>query len=180
MLWLYLQENSDLLQDGMGVLHIAPEPIIAGLLQSRAKIEYLSADLESPEAMVKMDITDIQYPDDSFDVIVCYHVLEHVPDDVLAMREMKRVLKPGGWAILQSPLKPELEKTYEDFSITDPQARERAFGQRDHVRLYGRDYQTRLQAAGWQVKRDDFAARLGTEKQARYSVDAQEDIYLCR
>jgi SAM-dependent methyltransferase len=180
LLWLYLQENPDLLRDGLGVLHIAPEPIIADLLQSRAKIEYLSADLESPDAMVQMDVTDIQYPDASFDVIVCYHVLEHVPDDARAMREMKRVLKPGGWAILQSPLKPELKKTYEDFSITDPDERERAFGQRDHVRLYGRDYETRLREAGWQVQRDNFAARLSEEKRARYSVDAREDIYLCR
>ena len=130
--------------------------------------------------MVKMDITDIQYPDASFDVIVCYHVLEHVPDDRLAMREMRRVLKPGGWAILQSPLRVELEKTYEDFSITAPEERERAFGQRDHVRLYGRDYEQRLQESGWIVERDNFARRMDAAKRARYSVDADEDIYLCR
>lgn len=180
LLWLYLRENPGLLQDGAKVLHIAPEPIIAGLLQSTAKIDYLSADLEAPEAMVKMDITDIQFPDATFDVIVCYHVLEHVPDDLLAMREMRRVLKPGGWAILQSPLRVELEKTYEDFSITAPEERERAFGQRDHVRLYGRDYEQRLRDSGWDVKRDNFAARLSPEKRARFSVDADEDIYLCR
>ncbi len=180
LLWLYLQDNRHLLGDGMKVLHIAPEPIVTRLLQSLANIDYLSADLEAPEAMVRMDITNIQFPDNSFDAIVCYHVLEHVPDDRRAMQEMRRVLKPEGWAILQSPLRPELAQTYEDFTITEPEERERAFGQRDHVRLYGRDYSQRLQESGWNVEQSEYARLMSLELQARYSIDANEDIYLCR
>ncbi|HVF09405.1 MAG TPA: methyltransferase domain-containing protein [Abditibacteriaceae bacterium] len=179
LLWLYIKANNQLLAGKRKVLHVAPEPIFTRLLQSFPDVEYLSADLESPLAMVKMDVADIQFPDNSFDVILCYHVLEHVPDDVQAMRELYRVLKPGGWAILQSPLELERAATYEDSSITAPHEREQAFGQRDHVRLYGRDYKDRLEKAGWTVKVDAFARELGAEKIARFSVNPEEDIYFC-
>ena len=180
LLWLYLHARPDLVTDRAKVLHVAPEPIVARLLRSMADIDYLSADLESDEAMVKMDVTEIQFPDASFDVIICYHVLEHVPDDRRAMRELKRVLAPGGWALLQSPLSPGLAETYEDWSITEPEDRERAFGQRDHVRLYGRDYGQRLREAGWEVDCVEFARTLSDAEIQRFSVDPEEDLYLCR
>ena len=99
--------------------------------------------------MVKMDITDIQYPDESFDVIYCSHVLEHVVDDRKAMSEFRRVLKSDGWAILLVPI--TVETTYEDPSIVDPAERLKHFGQDDHVRRYGKDYVERLRAAGFKV-----------------------------
>ena len=105
-------------------------------------IDYLSADLNSPSAMVKMDITNIKYEDNSFDVIICNHVLEHIPDDRKAMSELYRVLKPGGWAILQVPISLLLNKTYEDPTVTTPEEREKVFGQSDHVRIYAKDYVT--------------------------------------
>ena len=111
--------------------------------------DYLSADLFNPLAMVKMDITDIQYPDESFDVIYCSHVLEHVDDDRKAMSEFRRVLKSDGWAILLVPIFGET--TYEDPSIVDPAERLKHFGQEDHVRQYGRDYVDRLRDAGFSV-----------------------------
>jgi SAM-dependent methyltransferase len=131
--WLYFNQRTNLF-DGSAkkMLHVAPEPSIATRLQKVAGIDYLSADLFDPAAMVKMDITDIQYPDNSFDVIYCSHVLEHVPQDRRAMRELARVLKPGGWAVLAVPIKGE--KTFEDASVTAPEERERLFGQFDHVR----------------------------------------------
>lgn len=110
--------------------------------------------------MVKMDITDIRYPDESFDIIICSHVLEHVPDDVKAMSEFHRVLKKNGWAILLVPIA-AMDKTYEDFSIVTEAGRLKAFGQSDHVRKYGKDYIDRLRSAGFNVtviKKEELAS----------------------
>ena len=179
LLWLYIKANPMLLSGKKKVLHIAPEPIFAKLLKSFTEIDYLSADLDPSLAMVGMDLTNIAYPDASFDAVLCYHVLEHIPDDVQAMRELHRVLKPGGWAILQSPLEASRETTYEDFTIVTPEAREQAFKQGDHVRIYGRDYKSRLVQAGFTLKLDTFASDLKPEVAARYCIDQEEDIYFC-
>jgi SAM-dependent methyltransferase len=137
LVWLYFEKMTDLF-DGAPktMLHVAPEPMIQGLLKERLASGYLTADLFSPAAMVKMDITDIQYGDDTFDVIYCSHVLEHVPDDRRAMREFRRVLKPHGWAVLLVPI--VISRTFEDPSITDPAERAKLFGQHDHVRIWPR------------------------------------------
>jgi len=124
-----------------------------------------------------MDITNIPYEDNSFGVILCSHVLEHIPDDRKAMRELYRVLKPGGWAILQVPI--IRDKTFEDFSITKPEDRERVFGQWDHVRAYGKDYRDRLEKAGFKVRVDDYVKRLGADKIKKYALKENEDIYYC-
>ena len=160
------------------MLHVAPEAIFEGLLRMQLGKNYLTADLYNPSAMVKMDITDIRYPDESFDVIYCSHVLEHVPDDKKAMREFRRVLKPSGWAMLLVPI--VCEQTFEDPSITDPAKRAKLFGQEDHVRNYGRDYVDRLREAGFEVTvmlPEDFMTeeeivRMGITKVAG-------EIYLC-
>jgi ubiquinone/menaquinone biosynthesis C-methylase UbiE len=127
--------------------------------------------------MVKMDITDIQYPDNSFDVVYCSHVLEHVPDDRKAMRELARVLKPTGWAILAVPI--FNEKTFEDPTITSPEERERVFRQSDHVRIYGRDFVDRLRESGFDVTVDRFASGFSDEMVRKHGL-SREDIYLCR
>ena len=137
------------------MLHVAPEEQLSRLFGSALGIDYLSADLLSSNAMIRMDIMDIQYPDETFDVIYCSHVLEHVSDDRKAMRELHRVLRTGGWAILQVPIS-TAEVTFEDPKITRPKERERAFGQFDHVRRYGADYKDRLEDAGFSVEVDGF------------------------
>jgi predicted SAM-dependent methyltransferase len=121
-------------------------------------LDYVTADLLAPDVMVKMDLTDIPFPDGAFDAIICNHVLEHIIDDRKAMSELYRVLKPSGWAILQVPISLTLESTYEDFSITTEKGREDAFGQGDHVRIYGKDYKTRLQQTGFKVDIFDWTA----------------------
>ncbi len=133
------------------LLHLAPEKPLMDLFIKQNNIDYLTADLNPEQVMVKMDITAIQYPDNIFDAILCNHVLEHIPDDRKAMRELYRVLKPGGWAILQVPVSKILEQTYDDITITSPQDREKYFGQKDHVRIYGKDYTQRLKEAGFTV-----------------------------
>jgi ubiquinone/menaquinone biosynthesis C-methylase UbiE len=125
--------------------------------------------------MVKEDITKISFPDNSFDIIFCSHVLEHIPDDRLAMRELYRILKPEGFAILQVPIKDVfngrvIDKTYEDFSITTPEGREKAFGQNDHVRVYGRDFKDRIASVGFVVREEKFINSLPAELVERYAL----------
>jgi SAM-dependent methyltransferase len=146
-----LQKKTDLF-DGKPkkALHVAPEPCFESRFKERLGGSYLTADLFNPHVMVKMDITDIQFPDQSFDVIYCSHVMEHVLEDRQAMREFHRVLKNDGWAILNVPI--TSDKTYEDPSIVEPQDRLIAFGQKNHVRRYGPDYVDRLREAGFTVE----------------------------
>lgn len=146
--WLFFSRKTDLL-DGKAknMLHIAPEYALARRLPQVSHLHYLTADLDPEKAMIQLDVTNIQYGDASFDSIVCSHVLEHVPDDRKAMRELARVLKPDGWALLMIPMK--LEKTYEDFSVTDPEERDRLFGHPEHVRRYGRDFIDRVTESGF-------------------------------
>ena len=131
------------------MLHVAPELCFESRFKKRLGDNYLTADLFNARAMVKMDITNIEYPDQSFDVIYCSHVLEHVQDDKKAMREFCRVLKSNGWAILPVPVNDD--ETFEDPSIVEPSERLKAFGQKDHVRRYGLDYVDRLREAGFRV-----------------------------
>jgi SAM-dependent methyltransferase len=179
MIWLYFHHETDLLLSGhKKMLHIAPESCFTNHLNKCLYIDYLSADLNNP-AMVKMDITDIQYPDNSFDVIYCSHVLEHVPNDRKAMKELARVLSPNGWAILQVPI--DANKTFEDPSIVDPKERERLFGRYDHVRVYGLDYKERLEEAGFSVDVLPYLDKFSTEEKYRYGFNIEkDDIYLCR
>lgn len=180
LLYLYLRDRTDLFKGGVRLLHIAPEECLQSSLTGLPAIDYVSADMASSAAMMRMDITDIPFPADSVDVILCSHVLEHVNDDRRAMRELCRVLKPGGWAILQVPLDRQRSSTYEDMNITAPAERERLFGQWDHVRVYGRDYTDRLRDAGFAVEVIPFAALLGPQMVARCGLDTAEDVYHCR
>jgi SAM-dependent methyltransferase len=178
-IWLYLRSRTDLFdqQRRKRVLHVAPERQIRNIFQSLPHIDYLSVDLDKRSAMQQMDITDIPLMENSFDVIYCSHVLEHIPDDRKAMSELHRVLSPRGWAILQVPLRGE--KTQEDPNATTPEDRLRLYGQEDHVRIYGRDYKDRLEEAGFRVTLDDFAKSLDDKEKHRLSL-CGEDIYFCR
>ncbi len=179
MTCLYLRERTDLFdQRPKKMLHIAPEPQLSRLFSGCPALDYLSGDLNSPSAMVKLDVSDIRCPDASFDVIYCSHVLEHVPDDRTAMAEFYRILKPHGWAVLQVPI--TAERTLEDPPVTSAEDRERVFGQWDHVRRYGPDYLDRLIQAGFRVTVDAFVRELGQTKIRRYGLIDNENIYLCR
>lgn len=130
-------------------LHVAPERFFVDIMKGRPDLNYLSGDLMMSESMLKLDLTDIPYWDDQLDLILCSHILEHIPDDRAAMREMFRVLRPGGILLVMVPT--YSAATYEDFSITSPEERKRHFGQEDHVRKYGWDIQDRLAGCGFQV-----------------------------
>lgn len=178
-MWLYMTRKTSLFdRNQKKMLHVAPEPQLSQLIQKANYIDYLSADLSASNAMVKMDITDIQYPDNTFDVIYCNHVLEHVPDDRKAMSEFYRVLKPGGWAILQVPV--TTATTFEDPTVVSPEERQRLFGQFDHVRRYGLDYKDRLVRAGFSVMVDGFVHELDNRTLRRFGLPQEEDVYFCR
>ena len=150
--YLHLKNRPHMLTRGTKLLHVAPEPNLEAWLRSLPELDYVSADLDRPDVDLKLDLTDITLPDSTFHAIICNHVLEHIPDDAKAMSEILRVLKPGGWAIIQTPISLSLSQTYEDFSITDPAERERVFGQNDHVRIYAMDYVDRLKRTGFEVE----------------------------
>lgn len=160
------------------MLHVAPELCYIDRFEALKNLEYITADIESPLAKVKMDIHEIPFEENTFDVIFCNHVLEHVESDIKALEEMRRVLKSGGWAILQIPLFHPLPKTtLEDPSITDPKEREKAFGQDDHVRLYGEDYTERLASVGFQVVEEKFVQEMDLSEVKRYALPVDEFIY---
>jgi SAM-dependent methyltransferase len=183
LLWLWLTRQTDMLATAPTFLHIAPEVslmrrfnrIYAGENAER----YVTADLESPLAKVKMDVQAIPFLDGSFDVIFCNHILEHVADDLLAMSEMYRVMRHGGWGVMLSPVDEARAATFEDDTITDPAERTRIFGQYDHRRVYGRDYADRLRSVGWQVWEIDYFANLTYAEQTLYGL-RPELLYIVR
>jgi SAM-dependent methyltransferase len=129
--------------------------------------------------LLALDLCHLPFLGDSFDAVLCSHVLEHVEDDRRAMRELLRTLRPDGWAILQVPLATTLERTLEDSKVVDPQERRLRFGQSDHVRLYGQDYFDRLRGEGFIVKSVPFAAELGDRQARRYGLLAEEPVVVC-
>ena len=158
---------------------MAPEPVFRKRFAEVIGDGYLTADLMEPDVMEQMDVTDIAHPDGSFDIICCSHVLEHVPNDRKAMREFYRVLKPGGWAILNVPI--TAEETFEDPSVTAPSERLRLFGQEDHVRRYGPDYVMRLREVGFQVRIFKPEDQLTTEEVRLFGLSnaAAGEVYYC-
>lgn len=152
LFWLHLMDQvwGKLPGGKKDVLHVAPEPFFVDNLKYKPDINYVSGDLMMSGSMAKLDLTNIQFWDEQFDLLICSHVLEHIPDDVSAMREMYRILRPGGFLLAMVPIRGE--KTYEDFSITDPEECIKHFGQDDHVRMYGRDIRERLEHAGFAVR----------------------------
>jgi SAM-dependent methyltransferase len=140
----------------------------------------VSGDLSSAQAMVRLDVQRLPMRNATFDAIICSHVLEHVADARAALRELLRVLRPGGWALLQSPIDRSRAETFEDPSVTIPAERLRVFGQEDHVRIFGRDYPVWLSAAGFDVEVVPYARELGEERIVRLGLDPEEDVYFCR
>lgn len=179
LMWLYLRDESDFFTKERKVLHVAPEQCFYGRFRKMKNLDYLTADLDSPIADVKMDIHNIQYEDNTFDAIFCNHVLEHVNDDKQCMRELCRVLKPGGLAIMQVPLNRNLEITDEDSSITDREERIKRFGQYDHVRAHGLDYPDRLKESGFKVDEVNLQQKIGKDLTERFALQKGEILYVC-
>jgi SAM-dependent methyltransferase len=178
--WLWLEHDTDLLRAHRRVLVVAPEACLQQALRARPSLDYLSIDLESPLAMRHMDLTHLELPDASFDAVFCSHVLEHIPDDRAAMRELRRVLAPGGFAVLQTPLDSARERTFEDPAITAPAERLRMFGQADHVRIYGHDFFDRLRDCGFAIERIPLARTLGEAAVRRHGLDPNEEVLVGR
>jgi SAM-dependent methyltransferase len=174
LLWLYLQNETDIFSKSCKVLHLAPEQAFYKRFKKMKNLEYTTADLYSPLADVKADITNLPFENNSFDVVLCNHVLEHIKDDTKAMQELYRVMKPGAWGIFQIPLDRNRTSTFEDDSITDKAERTRIFGQYDHVRVYGLDYFDKLRTIGFTVKALDYSATLSKDKTAKYALEKGE------
>lgn len=185
LLQLYVAERTELPIGNLSVLHFAPEYELQRYLRAQSGLRHRSADIDSPLADDQVDIMDLPYDDESFDVVICLHVLEHVADDGRAMRELHRVLVPGGKAIVMCPVDDRRAETLEDPSVVTPEDRARVFGQFDHVRLYGRDFCDRLAEAGFDVRVESFLDDLPPERVARYGLRREErlfgreDVYLC-
>lgn len=181
LLWLYLKDRTNFFEEKLKFLHVAPEQCFMKPFEKQHGDGYITGDIESPLAKVKMDIHEIPFEDNTFDAAMCNHVLEHVDNDIRAMQEIYRVLKPGGWAIMQVPFfSPVPAQTFEDASIQTPEGREKAFGQSDHVRLYGKDYPDRIRQAGFEVTEDDYIHQIPKESIEKYALPKNEIIYFCR
>ena len=179
-LWLFLTRRMAVLSQPLALLHVAPEVFFYRRLEEAPNLSCVSLDLHAAHAMERLDIEALPYPDRSFDAVVCSHVLEHVADDRRAMGELCRVLKPGGWALLQAPVNGSLETTREDPDVHDPQERARLFGAEDHVRLYGRDYVSRLRQAGFDVSVVPYYAEVDARSAERWGLLPLEPIYHCQ
>ena len=184
-LWLWLLRESDIGRGAVALprlLHVAPEVALMrkfSRIYAKQPADYVTADLESPLADLHFDIQHIPLEDESFDAVICNHIMEHVEDDLRAMRELCRILRSGGWGIILSPVDLARETTFEDDSITDPDERTRIFGQYDHRRIYGRDYADRLAAAGFDVEEWDYRAEFSKAEQELYALP-EDHIYIVR
>ncbi|MCK4561981.1 MAG: class I SAM-dependent methyltransferase [Flavobacteriaceae bacterium] len=179
LIWLYLQNETDFFTAQKKALHMAPEQCFLDIFKNQKNLDYTTADLYSPIVDVKADILNLPFEDNSFDVILCNHVLEHIEDDTKAMRELYRVLKSGGMGIFQIPQDLSLEKTYEDFSITSAEERKKHFGQYDHVRIYGKDYFNRLRKVGFKVEEVDYSKTISIDLVDKYRLTKGEILPVC-
>ncbi len=179
LLWLYLKKKTNFFKDRLKVFEVAPIHFLQEEFKKLPNIEYVSADISSSLAMKRIDITSIPIPSGKFDCIICYHVLEHIPDDKKAMRELFRILKPGGWAIIQSPIDWKLQKTVEGKIAMYKIKGVSNFWQHDHVRIYGRDYKNKLEKAGFFVNIDRFMGESDKNLLKRYGLFKNQGICYC-
>ena len=179
LMWLYLKDHSTFFtQENLKVLHIAPEQCFHKRFKKQKNLDYLTGDLVSPIADMHFDLHDIPLEDNRFDVIFCNHVMEHVDDAIRCMSELHRVMKPGGWGIMQVPQDFSREVTYEDASIVTPEEREKHFWQKDHVRLFGKDYPDWLRKAGFTVTKFNKESNYGKDLIDRYRLQKEEILYI--
>ena len=175
LLWLYLKSETRFFKDNLRVLHFAPEQAFYKRFKKMSNLKYVTTDLNSPLADVKADICNLPFENNEFDVILCNHVLEHIPDDTKAMQELYRVLKKGGMGIFQIPQDLNRDISFEDNTITDKKERAKVFGQYDHVRIYGRDYFEKLRKIGFKVAEVDYTCTFSDDDISKYCL-AQGEI----
>lgn len=179
LLWLYLKNETDFFRAPKKVLHFAPEQAFYKLFKNQKNLEYTTTDLFSPLADVKADICNLPFADNAYDVILCNHVLEHIPNDKKAMQELYRVLKPGGMGIFQIPQDLNRAITFSDDSIVNQKERAAIFGQYDHVRIYGRDYFEKLRSIGFTVVEEDYTSKISADLVEKYCLANGEIIPVC-
>lgn len=179
LLWLYLKNETPFFTKPLKVLHFAPEQAFYKRFRNQKNLEYITTDLYSPLADVKADICNLPFKDNSFDMVLCNHVLEHISDDTKAMKELYRVLKPGGVGIFQIPQDLNRSITFEDNSITDPKERTAIFGQYDHVRIYGKDYFDKLRSIGFRVEEIDYTHTIPADLVKKYCLAKGEILPVC-
>ena len=180
LLWLYLKNETSFFKAKLKVLHFAPESALMNQFKKLKNLSYDTVDLNSPIADIKADICDLPFLDNSYDFILCNHVLEHIIDDNKAMKELYRVLKKNGIGIFQVPMDYNRNTTFEDFSVTNKKERNKLFGQYDHVRIYGLDFFDRLQKAGFSVERCEYTSKLSKEDIIKFCLPKKEIIPICR
>ena len=170
LLWLYLDKETDFLNSNLKVLHVAPEQVFYKKFKKLKNWEYLTFDLNSPIADIKGDLTSTNFKDESFDLIICNHVLEHIEDDKSALNEIYRILKYNGISILQVPMNVKRKNTFEDSSIKSKNQREKYFGQYDHVREYGLDFKDRVEEAGFEVEMINYSTKISQDLVIKYGL----------
>ena len=180
LLWLYLKNETSFFKAKLKVLHFAPESALMNQFKKLKNISYDTIDLNSPIADIKADICDLPFLDNSYDLILCNHVLEHIVDDNKAIRELYRVLKKNGIGIFQVPIDYNRDTTFEDFSVTNKKDRNKLFGQYDHVRIYGLDFFDRLQKAGFSVEKCEYTSKFSKEDIIKFCLPKKEIIPICR
>ena len=180
LLWLYLNNETNFFSKTLKVLHIAPEQCFYNLFKNLKNINYTTFDLNSPLADIKGDICNLPFKENSFDFILCNHVLEHINDDKKAMKELYRVLNKNGTAILQVPINQKSSKTFEDSSIVDKKERIERFGQYDHIRLYGLDYFKKLESFGFKVDPLKYSKEFTESEITKYGLIKDEIIPVCK
>jgi len=181
LIWLYLKNETSFFSEPLKMLHIAPEQSFYTRFKKIKTLIYHTGDLESPLAQFHFDIHQMPFGDNTYDMVMCNHVLEHVADEPKAGREILRVLKllkPGGQAILQVPINENFEKTFEDPSITEPKDRTKYFGQYDHVRWHGKDYAQRLRSYGFDVKEVQYTDQFTAEDIEKMRLTREKVIFV--
>ena len=179
LLWLYLESQTTLLTNPHQLLYLAPTDVLQEKLKQYKNISYLSADLESPLSMQHFDIMDIPITNNSFSFIICSHILAHVKNHKKALKELYRILQPGGILILLDDYESR-PKTLEYEEVKTPEERKIAYGQSDRWRLFGKDFLSEITSLGFKLTKSDFASSFTKEETIKYRIDKMEKIYSCK
>ncbi|MBD3201266.1 MAG: methyltransferase domain-containing protein [Candidatus Lokiarchaeota archaeon] len=180
LIWLFLKKYTKLFKNSLKLLYVAPVYCFDTRFKKMKNIDYYSIDLFSSNAMYKMDLTKLKFKSKSFDAVICNHVLEHIEDDILAIKEIYRVLKIDGWALITVPIDIGLEKTFENKKIQTAQERLLFYGQKDHLRLYGKDFRERLDIVGFNVSQINFSEKLNNQSLSQCGLNEEEIIFYCK
>lgn len=176
LVWLYAQPRIE--QQRPRLLHVAPERCFEPRLRRMLGDRYTTSDVAATRVDVRASLEELPFADASFDAVLCNHVLEHVRDDRRALAELRRVLAPGGWAVLQAPIAYDHAQTREDPDESSPRERRRRFGQHDHVRWYGTDYPARVASAGFRVEALPVQELHSAAEARRYGLGTSEVLYV--